>query len=65
MYSLHKRYIDELMPKKLFVTHTEVIKYVNNLHPSVLMHSLNYNIKKNWLKNRQITQSIYNEELVG
>jgi hypothetical protein len=65
MYSLHRRYIDELMPKKQFVTHTEVIKYVNNLHPSVLMHSLNYNIKKNRLKNRQITQSIYNEELVG
>lgn len=62
MYSLHKRYIDDLMPKKQFVTHTEVIKYVNNLHPSVLMHSLNYNIKKNMLRNRQC---VCNEELVG
>jgi hypothetical protein len=62
MYLLHKRYIDDLIPKKLFITHTEVIKYVNNLHPSILMHCLNYNIKKNILRNRQCD---CNEELVG
>ena len=42
----HEMFINELRPKKLFVTNTVVIKYVNNLHPSLLMYCLNYNMRK-------------------
>ena len=39
-------YINELRMSKLFVTNRVVIDYVNNLHPSLLMYSLNYNMRK-------------------
>ena len=41
MFNIHKIYTDELREKKLFVNNTVVIKYVNNLHPSLLMYCLN------------------------
>ena len=47
MFKLHQIFIDELREKKLFVTNTVVIKYVNQLHPSLLMYCLNYNMRKN------------------
>jgi hypothetical protein len=46
MFKIHKIFIDDLRPKKLFVTNTAVIKYVNELHPSLLMYCLNYNMRK-------------------
>ena len=46
MFNIHKIYTDELREKKQFVNNTFVQKYVNNLHPSLLMHSLNYHLKK-------------------
>ena len=46
MFNIHKKYIDELREKKLYITNTEVIKYVNELHPSLLMYSLNSNFRK-------------------
>lgn len=46
MFKIHEQYITDLRPKNLFVTNTIVQKYVNNLHPSLLMHSLNYNLRK-------------------
>ena len=46
MFKIHEQYINELKPSNLFVTNTVVQKYVNNLHPSLLMHSLNYNLRK-------------------
>ena len=46
MFKIHEQYINELKPTGLFVTNTIVQKYVNNLHPSLLMHSLNYSFKK-------------------
>jgi hypothetical protein len=46
MFNIHKQYLNELKEKKLFVTNTVVINYVNNLHQSLLMHCLNYNMKK-------------------
>jgi len=49
MFHIHKHYLDELREQKCYVTNTVVIKYVNNLHPSLLMHCLNYNVKKNLL----------------
>jgi hypothetical protein len=46
MFNLHKIYTDELREKKLFVNNTVVIKYVNNLHPSLLMYCLNFQMRK-------------------
>lgn len=47
MYHLHKHFLNNLRPNKLYISNTEVINYVNNLEPSLLMHSLNYNLRKN------------------
>jgi hypothetical protein len=46
MFNIHKVYMDELREKKLFITNTTVITYVNNLHPSLLMHCLNFQMRK-------------------
>lgn len=46
MFKIHEYYINELRPQRFYVTNSEVIKYVNNLHPSLLMYCLNYNMKK-------------------
>jgi hypothetical protein len=46
MFNIHQRYLHELREKKLFVTNTVVIKYVNEMHPSLLMYCLNYQMRK-------------------
>lgn len=46
MFNIHQQYINDLRPQQLFVNNTVVQKYVNNLAPSLLMHCLNYNMKK-------------------
>ena len=46
MFNLHKTYLNKLRVEKMCVTNTVVIKYVNNLHPSLLMYCLNYNRRK-------------------
>ena len=46
MFNIHQKFINDLKPVGLFVTNTIVQKYVNNLHPSLLMHSLNYSLRK-------------------
>ena len=46
MYKIHEEYINVLKPNNFFVNNTIVQKYVNNLHPSLLMHSLNYHLRK-------------------
>ena len=46
MFNIHKIYMDELREKKFFVTNTTVINYVNNLHPSLLMYCLNFQMRK-------------------
>jgi hypothetical protein len=46
MVAIHNIYRNELFDKKLFVTNNVVIEYVNKLHPSQQMYSLNYNIRK-------------------
>lgn len=48
IYNLHKIYIKELKDKKLFINMQETIKYVNSLHPSLLLFSLNYNLRKRY-----------------
>lgn len=46
MFNLHKIYINELKLKQEYINKSEVIKFVNNLHPSLQMYSLNTHIKK-------------------
>lgn len=46
MYNIHQNYINDLRLKKQFVTNIVVQKYVNDIHPSLLMYCLNYNMRK-------------------
>ncbi len=46
MFNIHKHYLDELKDKKMYVTNSVVIKYVNNIHPSLLMFCLNFQMRK-------------------
>jgi hypothetical protein len=46
MFNLHKTYLTKLRDAKMCVTNTVVIHYVNELHPSLLMYCLNYNMRK-------------------
>ena len=46
MFYVHQKYLTELKEKKLHITYKEVINYVNSIEIKLLMHSLNYNIKK-------------------
>jgi hypothetical protein len=46
MFNIHQMYMNELKPKKLFVSKSIVIKYVNEVHPSLLMFCLNFHLRK-------------------
>lgn len=46
MFNIHQKYINELREKKMFVTNSLVINYVNELHPSLLMYCLNHQMRK-------------------
>lgn len=46
MFNIHQKYINELREKKLFVTNTVVINYVNELPSSLLMYCLNFQLRK-------------------
>jgi len=45
MFELHQYFKDYLKPHRLYVNKKIVIDYVNNLHPSVLMYSMNLNLR--------------------
>jgi hypothetical protein len=46
MFKIHEIYLRDLRAKKHFVNNSVVIQYVNNMHPSLLMYSLNYHMRK-------------------
>ena len=46
MFNIHKLYMNDLKEKRMFVTNTVVQKYVNELHPSLLMYCLNFQMRK-------------------
>jgi hypothetical protein len=46
MFNIHQLYMNELREKHLFVTNMLVQKYVNELHPSLLMYCLNFQMRK-------------------
>jgi hypothetical protein len=46
MFNIHKIFLNELKEKKLYVTNRVVQKFVNELHPSLLMYCLNLQMRK-------------------
>jgi hypothetical protein len=46
MYNIHQLFINDLRAKNQCVNNTFVIKYVNELPPSLLMYCLNYHMRK-------------------
>jgi len=46
MFNIHQIYMNELREKGFFVTNSVVIKYVNELPPSLLMYCLNFQMRK-------------------
>jgi len=57
MFNIHKIYLDELREKKQFITNTSVIKYVNEMHPSLLMYCLNFHMRKRVIDFEKVEQS--------
>jgi hypothetical protein len=49
MFNIHQFYLTELREKKEFITNTIVQKYVNDIHPSLLMYCLNYHMQKRYV----------------
>ena len=43
MFNIHQLFLSDLKEKGEYVSHAVVINYVNSLHPSKLMYSLNFN----------------------
>ena len=54
MFKLHQIYLNVLKEQKLFITNTEVIKYVNNLHESQQLHSLHYHLKQQFVDSKKV-----------
>jgi hypothetical protein len=50
MFNIHQHYMTELREKKLYINNTFVQKYVNEIHPSLLMYNLNFNMRKRMVK---------------
>ena len=66
MYNLHQIYKNNLKPNNKFLVFEDVVNYVNELHPNLLMHSLNYStFNKGGAKTKGATKSEANEEDVS
>jgi len=46
MFNLHRLFMNNLKENKQYITNTVVKKYVNELHPSLLMYCLNFHMRK-------------------
>lgn len=46
MYQIHQKYLNELREKKLHVTNTVVINYVNSMQPAHILYWLNHNVRQ-------------------
>ena len=51
MFNIHKLYLTEMKEKKEHIKISSVINFVNNLEPTLLMFSLNYNFRQQDLDN--------------
>tara|TARA_B100000424_G_C22945740_1_gene503440 strand:- start:9794 stop:11029 length:1236 start_codon:yes stop_codon:yes gene_type:complete len=65
MYHLHHNlYLNELLPIKKFITKEIVIEYFNTLHPSKQMFVLNFDARKDFIKNeKQILENKLKETI--
>ena len=57
MFKLHELFLNELRNKKQFVNNTVVIRYVNEMHPSLLMYCLNHNMRKKFVDDVKSTNA--------
>ena len=46
MYNIHQIYINTLKEAGRHISNSVVIEYVNNIHSSLLMYALNYDMRK-------------------
>ena len=46
MFNIHKLYLNELKDQNKYVNNAVVQKYVNDIHPSLLMYCLNFQMRK-------------------
>ena len=46
MFFLHQDFLNNLKPNKKYHSLSTVIKYINSLHPSRLMYSINYHYRQ-------------------
>jgi hypothetical protein len=49
MFNIHRVYMNELREKKQYISNIFVQKYVNELHPSLLMYCLNFQNRKMYI----------------
>jgi hypothetical protein len=58
MFHLHQIFLNELREKKLFINNTIVQNYVNKLQPSLLMYSLNFEMRKQYVNTISIETNL-------
>jgi hypothetical protein len=58
MFNIHQKYLNELREKKLFVTNTVVINYINELPTSLLMYCLNFQLRKRNIHENSLDVSV-------
>lgn len=58
MYSLHQIYKNNLKPNGKILVFEDIVNYVNELHPNLLMHSLNYDQKKGYIKKTRVSEKV-------
>ena len=59
MFNLHKIYLEDLRENKMYVNKNVVQNYVNKIHPALLMYTLNYHKRTNYIDHK-LSQSICN-----
>jgi hypothetical protein len=63
MFHIHQKYLNELKGQNAYVTNTEVIKYVNKIHPTLQMYSINYSLRKkrvDTIKSDELVNTVFN-----
>lgn len=58
MYSLHQIYKNNLKPNGKILVFEDIVNYVNELHPNLLMHSLNYDQKKGYINKTRVSEKV-------
>jgi hypothetical protein len=58
MYGLHQIYKNNLKPNGKILVFEDVVNFVNELHPNLLMHSINYDQKKGYIKKTRVSEKV-------